>query len=190
MFSAAGASLFLSFLPMLPTQILLNNFLYDVSELTLPTDNVDAELTRRPAHWDVGLIFRFMLVFGPASSLYDFLTFGLMLKVFDAHESLFQSGWFVESFCTQALVIFLLRTQRIPFWRSRPSRPLLFTTVACVLIAMALPYSPLAGVLGFQALPLRFFLALVVMVVTYLAVVEAGKGQFFRRWPSLTGQGR
>ena len=114
MFSAAGASLFLSFLPMLPTQILLNNFLYDVSELTLPTDRVDDELTRRPAHWDVGLIFRFMLVFGPASSLYDFLTFALMLKVFHAHESLFQSGWFVESFCTQTLVIFLLRTQRIP----------------------------------------------------------------------------
>ncbi|HEY5477318.1 MAG TPA: magnesium-translocating P-type ATPase [Tepidiformaceae bacterium] len=190
MFSAAGASLFLSFLPMLPTQILLNNFLYDVSELTLPTDRVDEELTRRPAHWDVGLIFRFMLVFGPASSLYDFLTFALMLKVFHAHESLFQSGWFVESFCTQTLVIFLLRTQRIPFWRSHPSRPLLFTTIVCVAIAVVLPFSPLAHLLGFQALPLRFFFALTGMVVTYLLLVETAKRYFFRRWPSLTGQGR
>ncbi len=190
MFSAAGASLFLSFLPMLPTQILLNNFLYDVSELTLPTDRVDEELTRRPAHWDVGLIFRFMLVFGPASSVYDFLTFGLMLKVFDAHESLFQSGWFVESFCTQTLVIFLLRTQRIPFWRSTPSRPLLITTVICVVIAAVLPFSPLANVLGFEALPLDFFLALTGMVITYLLLIELAKCYFFRRWPSLTGQER
>jgi len=190
MFSAAGASLFLSFLPMLPTQILLNNFLYDVSELTLPTDRVDEELTRRPAHWDIGLIFRFMLVFGPASSAYDFLTFGLMLKVFHAHESLFQSGWFVESFCTQTLVIFLLRTQRIPFWRSRPSRPLLITTLICVGIAVVLPYSPLADLLGFEALPFKFFLALAGMVITYLLLVETAKRYFFRRWPSLTGQGR
>ncbi len=190
MFSAAGASLFLSFLPMLPTQILLNNFLYDVSELTLPTDRVDEELTRRPAHWDIGLIFRFMLVFGPASSVYDFLTFGLMLKVFHAHESLFQSGWFVESFCTQTLVIFLLRTQRIPFWRSRPSRPLFVTTLICVGVAVVLPYSPLADLLGFQALPFNFFLALAGMVITYLVLVETAKRYFFRRWPSLTGQGR
>ncbi|MEO9253980.1 MAG: HAD-IC family P-type ATPase, partial [Tepidiformaceae bacterium] len=188
MFSAAGASLFLKFLPMLPTQILLNNFLYDVSELTLPTDNVDEELTPRPAHWDIGMVFRFMMIFGPASSLYDFLTFALMLKVFHANESLFQSGWFVESFCTQTLVIFLLRTQRIPFWRSRPSRPLVATTIVCVAIAIALPFSPVAGVLGFQSLSQRFFLALVGMVVTYLALVELTKRYFFRRWPSLTGQ--
>lgn len=190
MFSAAGASLFLDFLPMLPTQILLNNFLYDVSELTLPTDAVDPELTRRPAHWDLGLIFRFMLVFGPASSVYDFLTFGLMLKVFHAHESLFQSGWFVESFCTQTLVIFLLRTQRIPFWRSHPSRPLFVTTLVCVTVAVLLPYSPLAGLLGFEALPLGFLFALLGMVVTYLALVEAAKRRFYRRWPGLTGEGQ
>jgi len=190
MFSAAGASLFLKFFPMLPTQILLNNFLYDVSELTLPTDEVDEELTRRPAHWDIGLIFRFMLVFGPASSLYDFLTFALMLRVFHAHESLFQSGWFVESLCTQTLVIFLLRTQRVPFWRSQPSRPLLITTVACVAVAIAVPYSPLAPLLGFEALPVTFFLGLTGMVVTYLMIVELAKRSFFRRWPSLAVQDR
>lgn len=187
MFSAAGASLFLSFLPMLPTQILTNNFLYDVSELTLPTDNVDEELVRRPAHWDIGLVFRFMVIFGPASSLYDFLTFTLMLKGFHAHEALFQSGWFVESFCTQTLVIFLLRTQRVPFWRSKPSRPLIATTLVCVAIAIALPFSPAASALGFRSLSVAFFLALAGMVVTYLLVVEVTKRYFFRHWPSLVG---
>jgi Mg2+-importing ATPase len=187
MFSAAGASLFLAFLPMLPTQILANNFLYDVSELTLPTDNVDEELIPRPAHWDIRLVFRFMVIFGPASSIYDFLTFTLMLQVFHAHEALFQSGWFVESFCTQTLVIFLLRTQRVPFWRSKPSRPLAATTLACVAIAIALPFSPAADALGFQALSPAFFFALAGMVVTYLLVVEVAKRYFFRHWPSLVG---
>ncbi len=185
MFSAAGASLFLRFLPMLPTQILLNNFLYDVSELTLPTDRVDEELTRRPAHWDLGMIGRFMVVFGPASSLYDFLTFGLMLWVFNAQESLFQSGWFVESLCTQTLVIFVLRTRRVPFWRSRPSRPLALTNLACVAIAVVLPYSPLAGPLGFHSLPAAFLAALGVMVMTYLMLVEGAKRWFYRRWPGI-----
>lgn len=185
MFSAAGASLFLKFLPMLPTQILLNNFLYDVSELTVPTDEVDEELTRRPAHWDLGTIGRFMVVFGPASSLYDFLTFGLMLWVFDAGESKFQSGWFVESLCTQTLVIFVLRTHRVPFWRSRPSRPLLITTLICVATAVAFPYSPLAGPLGFESLPLGFLVALLGMVVTYLFIVELAKRWFYSRWPGL-----
>lgn len=175
MFSAAGASLFLSFLPMRPTQILLNNFLYDVSELTIPTDAVDEELTRRPAHWDLRTISRAMVVFGPASSLFDFLTFALMLRVFDAGESRFQSGWFVESLCTQTLVIFVLRTHRVPFWRSRPSLPLLATTLACVALAAFIPYSPAAGPLNFEPLPAGFLLALAGMVVTYLALVELAK---------------
>src|SRR5207244_3109672 len=106
MFSAAGASLLLSFLPMTPTQILLNNLLYDVSEMTIPTDEVDEEQLRRPAHWDLGLIQRFMIVFGPISSLFDFLTFGVMIWLFHAGESLFQTGWFVESLATQTLIIF------------------------------------------------------------------------------------
>jgi Mg2+-importing ATPase len=185
MFSAAGASLFLKFLPMLPTQILLNNFLYDVSELTIPTDEVDEELTRRPAHWDIGTIGRFMVVFGPASSLYDFLTFGLMLWVFNAGESKFQSGWFVESLCTQTLVVFVLRTHRVPFWRSRPSWPLLMTTLTCVATAVAFPYSPLAGPLGFESLPPGFLVALLGVVVTYLFIVELAKRWFYARWPGL-----
>lgn len=187
MFSAAGASVVLSFLPMLPTQILLNNFLYDLSELTLPGDSVDPEIVQRPAHWDIGLIRRFMIVFGPISSLYDFLTFALMLGPFRVDETRFHTGWFVESLGTQCLVIFALRTRRVPFWRSRPSLPLLVTTLAVVAAAVALPYSPLAAPLGFEPLPVGFLAALAGMVVTYVLVVEITKGWFYRRWPSLTG---
>jgi Mg2+-importing ATPase len=179
MFSAAGASLFLSFLPMLPGQILLNNLLYDCSELTIPTDEVDEELVARPEHWDVGFIRRFMVLFGPISSLYDFATFGVMLWVFHAHAPLFRTGWFVESLATQSLVVFVIRTRRIPFVRSRPSRPLLATTLAAVAVGVALPYTPLASTLGFRALPLRFLLILVAMTITYLALVELGKARFY-----------
>jgi Mg2+-importing ATPase len=180
MFSAAGASLVLSFLPMLPPQILLNNLLYDISEMTIPTDNVDEELLQRPAHWDTAFIRRFMVFFGPISSLYDFLTFGVMIWVFHADAELFHSAWFVESLATQTLVIFVIRTRRVPFFRSRPSLPLAVTSIACVLVGVALPFSPLAGVLGFTSLPIGFLAILVVMIVTYLALVEAGKARFFR----------
>ena len=186
MFSAAGASLFLSFLPMLPSQILLNNLLYDVSELTIPTDRVDEELLERPEHWDIRFVRRFMVFFGPISSVYDFGTFAVMLLVFHAHASLFRSGWFVESLATQALVIFVIRTRRIPFFSSRPSRPLLATTLAVVAVALALPFSPIAGFLGFQRLPLLFLGILAGMTVTYLGLVELGKAYFFRRRPVAT----
>jgi P-type Mg2+ transporter len=185
MFSAAGGSLVLSFLPMLPTQILLNNFLYDVSEMTIPTDNVDEELLRRPAHWDMSFIRRFMLFFGPISSAYDFMTFGVMIWVFNANEILFHTGWFVESLATQTLVIFVIRTRRTPFFRSRPSLPLLATTLTCVIIGIIIPLSPLAGTLGFEALPLDFFAILGLMVVTYLGLVEFGKSRFFRLQPGV-----
>ncbi len=182
MFSAAGASLWLSFLPMLPTQILVNNLLYDVSELTIPTDRVDPELVARPAQWDIRFIRRFMAFFGPISSLYDFGTFGIMLYAFDAGESLFRSGWFVESLATQALVIFVIRTRRVPFLKSRPSRPLLVTTLLCAGVGVAIPYSPVASTLGFEPLPASFLAALAAMVVTYLGLVEIGKLVFFRRF--------
>ena len=127
MLSAAGASAFLAFLPMLPSQILLNNLLYDTSQLAIPTDEVDPEQLARPAHWDIGFIRRFMLVFGPLSSLFDVLTFVVMLQVFHAGPELFRTGWFVESLATQTFVIFAIRTRRVPFWRSRPSLPLLLS---------------------------------------------------------------
>ncbi|HLF78039.1 MAG TPA: magnesium-translocating P-type ATPase [Dehalococcoidia bacterium] len=183
MFSAAAASLVLGFLPMLPTQILLNNLLYDASEMTIPTDNVDEELLQRPSHWDTGFIRRFMAFFGPISSVFDFLTFGVMLWVFSAGESLFQSGWFVESLATQALVIFVIRTRRVPFLRSRPSLPLLTTTLICVALGTAIPFSPLRNSFGFTKLPSDFFAILAVLVVAYLCLAELGKARFFRAQP-------
>ena len=181
MFSAAGASLYLSFLPMLPTQILLNNLLYDVSELTIPTDSVDEELLARPSQWDIRFIRRFMAFFGPISSLYDFATFAVMLYVFDAGPKLFRSGWFVESLATQTLVIFVIRTRRVPFFKSRPSLPLLTTTLVCAAVGVALPYiGPLARLLGFRPLPLSFLAVLAGMIVTYLALAQLGVAFFFK----------
>jgi Mg2+-importing ATPase len=180
MFSAAGASVLLPFLPMTPTQILLNNLLYDVSEMTIPTDRVDEELLQRPAHWDMAFIRRFMLFFGPISSVFDFMTFGVMLWVFNAAHSLFQTGWFVESLATQTLVIFIIRTRRVPFFRSPPSLPLLLTSLACVMTGALLPFSPLASLFGFSPLPLGFFAILGAMIVTYLLLAELGKAFFFR----------
>jgi len=181
MFSAAGASLFLSFLPMLPTQVLLNNLLYDVSEMTIPTDDVDPELLARPARWDIAMIRRFMAFFGPISSIYDFLTFGVMLRVFHAGPVLFHSGWFVESLTTQTLVVFVIRTRRVPFFKSRPSRPLLLTTLVVAAFGMALPYiPPLAHLFGFTPLPARFFGILFAMIATYFVLVQFGVQLFFR----------
>lgn len=180
MFSAGGASLFLSFLPMLPTQILLNNLLYDVSEMTIPTDNVDEEALVRPAHWDTRLIRRFMTFFGPISSIFDFATFGIMIWGFGAGADLFRSGWFVESLSTQSLVIFAIRTHRVPFFRSRASKPLTISTFVCVGIGVLLPFSPLAETLGFTALPAAFMAALVAMICLYLVLIELGKRRFYR----------
>ena len=145
MFSAGAGSMFLTFLPLLPTQILLNNLLYDTSQMTIPTDNVDEEQTRRPAHWDITMIRRFMLFFGPISSLFDFGTFAILLLGFDASHTLFRSGWFVESLATQSLAIFAIRTRRVPFFRSRASTALTASTLVVVAIAFALPFSPLAA---------------------------------------------
>ena len=183
MFSAAVASTFLSFLPMLPSQILLNNLLYDTSQMAIPTDLVDAELVARPSHWDIKFIRRFMLVFGPISSLFDFLTFAIMLGPFGAGPALFRSGWFVESLATQTLVVFVIRTHRVPFWKSRPSRALLFAVFGVITVGALLPYSPVAHDLGFVALPADFFLVLAGMVAFYLILVELVKRRFFERVP-------
>ncbi|UZG55240.1 magnesium-translocating P-type ATPase [Rhodococcus opacus] len=180
MFSAAGASLFLPFLPMLPSQILLNNLLYDTSQLTIPTDNVDEEQLRRPSHWDIRFIRRFMLYFGPFSSVFDFATFGIMLWVFHAGPDLFHTGWFVESIATQTLIIFVIRTRRTPFFRSHPSLPLTLAALGVVTVAAILPATPIAPTLGFQPLPTGYFAALVSMVIAYLILVEIGKHLFYR----------
>ena len=153
MFSVTVAAAFLPFLPMLPFQILLNNLLYDTSQMTIPTDRVDEEQLARPSHWDIGFIRRFMIRFGPISSIFDFATFAVMLWVFDATAPEFRSGWFVESLATQTLIVFVIRTRRVPFFRSRPSRPLLASVVAVVTVGALIPQSPLNDTLGFAPLP-------------------------------------
>ncbi len=178
MFSMAGASLFLPFLPMLSTQILLNNFLYDSAQIAIPTDNVDEEYLRGPQRWDMRLVRNFMIFVGPISSLYDFLTFYVLLRFFHAPEVLFHTGWFVESLATQTLVLFVIRTAGNPL-KSRPSRWLTVNTLVVVAVGVALPWSPLAGLLGLTPLPPFFFLFLGLSTVTYLLLVEAAKRKFF-----------
>ena len=179
MFSAAAASAMLPFLPMLPSQILLNNLLYDSSQLAIPTDRVDEDQLQAPSHWDIAFIRRFMLIFGPISSLFDFLTFGLMLGVLHAGVIEFRTGWFVESLATQTLIIFAIRTRKVPFFRSRASVPLTITSLSVVAIGVLITISPLAHPLGFTALPLQFFGALAGFVVVYLILVEFTKKWFY-----------
>ena len=174
MFSMAAASVFLPFLPMLPTQILLNNFLYDASQLTIPSDNVDEEYMRRPRPWDMKMVRNFMLTIGPISSIYDFLTFYVLLHFFHASQPEFHTGWFVESLATQTLVIFVIRTMGNPL-KSRPSLPLAATTILIVATGIFLPYSPFTRLFGFVPLPAAFFVFLAISTVTYLALVELGK---------------
>jgi Mg2+-importing ATPase len=180
MFSMAAASLFLPFLPMLPTQILLNNFLYDVAQITIPTDNVDASYIQRPQRWDMRVIRDFMIFIGPISSIFDFLTFYALLRIFRASQVLFHTGWFVESLATQTLVLFVIRTMGNPL-KSRPSRPLVITTIAIVAIGTVLPATPLAPILGFTMPPARYFVLLLFAVVSYLMLAEVAKRQLVKR---------
>ncbi|MEO8443261.1 MAG: HAD-IC family P-type ATPase, partial [Betaproteobacteria bacterium] len=181
MFSMAGASLFLPFLPMLPTQILLNNILYDISEIPIPLDEVDAEDVRSPRALDMNFIRNFMLVIGPISSLFDFLTFYVLLAVLKADEMLFQTGWFVESLTTQVLVIFVIRTRGNPF-KSRAHPALVAASLAVLALAGILPYTPLGAYFGFVPPPAKFYLILGLMVVAYLVIVEMAKRYFYRRF--------
>jgi P-type Mg2+ transporter len=161
-----------------------NNLLYDVSEMTIPTDRVDEEQLRRPSHWDTALIRRFMLFFGPISSIFDFATFAVMFWAFHAHAPLFRSGWFVESLSTQNLVIFAIRTRRVPSLRSRPSMPLLASTLLVIAAGVALPFSRLAQTLGFTRLPATFLATVAGMIVVYLFLIELGKRHFYRLAPA------
>lgn len=179
MFSMAGAALFLPFLPMLPTQILLNNILYDLSEVPIPLDEVDQEELRKPRVLDMNFIRNFMLVIGPISSMFDFLTFYVMLVVLNANEMLFQTGWFVESLCTQVLVIFIIRTRGNPF-KSRAHPILVVTSLTVVAIAATLPFTPVGTYFGFVPPPAQFYAILAAMVVVYLAIVEVAKRVFYR----------
>jgi len=179
MFSMAGAALILPFLPMLPIQILLNNLIYNVSEIVIPFDNVDPEAVVEPVKWDVKLIERFMLVFGPVSSIFNFITFYALLNLFGAGERLFQTGWFIESMTTQVLVVFCIRTRRW-FFRSKPCGFLVAMTLAAVAVAIVLPVVPPGRWFGFVVPPWTFFIFLSGATLAYLLLVEITKRLFYR----------
>ena len=179
MFSMAGAALILPFLPMLPVQILLNNLLYDVSELALPFDRVDPQDLARPQHWDMSRILKFMWIIGPVSSVFDFLTFFLMLELFKADEATFHTGWFVESIATQVLVIFVIRTRGNPL-RSRCSSWLTVSSLGVLALAVALPFTPAAAALGFVPLSTPFVGTLALVVVAYLVLIQLVKMTFIK----------
>lgn len=181
MFSMSIASVMVPFLPLRPVQILLNNLLYDVSQVTIPTDAVDKEYISRPRRWDIKFIRRFMLVFGPVSSLFDVLTFAVLLYVFGAGEKQFQTGWFIESLATQVLVIHIIRS-RYSIFRSRASKWLTLTTVGAALAGLTVPYTPLGDFFGFVPLPAAFLAAIAVLVALYLLMVEGVKRWFFARY--------
>jgi Mg2+-importing ATPase len=178
MFSMAGASLFLPFLPLLPGQILLTNLLTDFPEMTIATDRVDPELLERPRRWDVRFIRNFMLLFGPVSSLFDFLTFGMLAWLLHAPIAQFRTGWFIESVVSAAFVVLVIRSRR-PFFRSRPGKYLLRTTLAVAAVTVALPYTPLGALFGFQPLPLLGLAVIAVIVLFYAATAEIVKHQFY-----------
>jgi Mg2+-importing ATPase len=180
MFSMAGASLFLPFLPLLPAQILVNNLLYDISEIPIPLDHADPEDIARPQKWDMALIRDFMWTLGPVSSLFDFLTFFVLLALFEANVALFRTGWFIESLATQVLVIFVIRTRASPF-ACAPSRALAATCLAVIAVAVALPFTRAAGPLGFVAPPWTLFPVLAGLTVSYLMLAEWAKRGFYRR---------
>ncbi len=182
MASAATASFFLPFLPMTPVQILLTNTLYDVSQLSLPTDNVDHESLVKPKHWNIEFLKSYMLFFGPLSSIYDFLTFSVLIFVFHARGALFQTGWFIESLATEILVVFVIRTAKTPFYKSRPSMWLTLASLGIVGIGTLLPFTPFAKALGFVQPPPLFFIILIILTATYLLLVEKIKSVFLKKY--------
>ena len=197
MFSMLGGSIFLQFLPMAPIQIILNNLLYDISQTSIPTDRVDPESVAKPLNWDISFVRRFMLFIGPISSIFDYATFFLMLYFFkcrffsavgttapqNAHfENLFHSGWFVESLLTQTMIVWVLRTNKIPFLQSRPSTGLMLTTLSVMMAAIVLPYSPFGPAVGLVPLPLIFWAWMAGFCAVYFMITHSVKTWFNRRF--------
>jgi Mg2+-importing ATPase len=189
MFSVLGASIFLPFLPMLPIQVLTNNLLYDFSQTAIPTDEVDADWVNKPRKWAIGELRRFILYIGPISSIFDYATYFIMLFIYGAlahpdlaHQALFHTGWFVESLFTQTLIIHVIRTKKIPFIQSRASKSLIFASLAIVAVGAYLPYSPLAGWLGFTPLPWSYWLWLLAMLIIYVILTQIIKTWFYRKF--------
>jgi P-type Mg2+ transporter len=186
MFSVLGASALLPFLPMLPLQLLTQNLLYDLSQTAIPFDSMDAEYLAKPRKWEARDIGRFMLFIGPISSLFDYTTFALMWFIFRAnapeHQSLFQSGWFVEGLLSQTLIVHMIRTAKIPFLQSRAAPPLLLLTVAIMAVGICIPFSTLAGYLGMSPLPMAYFFWLAATLLVYSALTQAIKAICIRKF--------
>jgi Mg2+-importing ATPase len=179
MFSMAGASLLLPFLPLLPTQILLSNLMTDFPEMTIATDSVDNEMIERPRRWDLAFIRRFMVVFGLANSACDYLTFGVLLFILHSNPKQFRTGWFIENVVTAALIVLVIRTRK-PFYKSRPGKYLMIATAATVVVTIILPYTPLARLFGFVPISPLFLVALALIMVFYVVVAELAKIYFYR----------
>jgi Mg2+-importing ATPase len=180
MFSMAGASLFLSFLPLLPKQILLTNLFTDFPEMTIATDNVDSEVTEKPRRWNINFIRKFMMTFGLLSSVFDYLTFGVLLLVLHASMGQFRTGWFVESVVSASLIVLVIRSRK-PFFKSTPSKYLLGATLLIVVFTFILPFTPLGHIFGFQSLPIWLLLVIAVIVALYVIAAELAKRVFYRR---------
>lgn len=188
MFSVVGGSIFLPFLPMLPIQILTNNMLYDFSQMTIPTDKVDEDSLLKPKKWNFKNIKRFILFFGPISSLFDYATFFVMLYVFHtwantpANASLFQTGWFVESLLTQTLIVHIIRTSKIPFLQSWASKPMIISTICVIAVGIYLPFSPFAGAFKFLPLPPLYFGLLFIGLILYFLITQFLKMWFIKKY--------
>ena len=187
MFSVVGASAILPFIPMHPIQIVTNNFLYDLSQSTTPTDHVDEELIKKPRKWDIADIKNFMLIVGPTSSVFDYITFGVMIYVFHAwtNEALFQTGWFVESLISQTLIVHILRTNKIPFFQSTASLPVILMTSTIMCLGIWLPFSPFAKALGLVALPIGYWSILVVMMIAYVFLTQSVKMFYIKKFAKI-----
>jgi Mg2+-importing ATPase len=184
MFSVLGASVILPFLPMAPIQVLTNNLLYDFSQTTIPTDNVDAEYLTVPRRWDIGNIVKFMLVIGPISSIFDYVTYFMMLHFFNAWDrpSLFQTGWFVESLLSQTLIIHIIRTAKVPFLESRASAALIATSLIIAATGVAIPFTWVGTFLGFTPLPPTYWIGILLILMSYAVLTHLAKMWFVRRF--------
>ena len=180
MFSMAGVSLFLPFLPLLPKQILLTNLMTDFPEMTIATDRVDSEMVDHPRRWDIKAIRKFMITFGLVSSVFDYLTFGVLLFILHATQDQFRTGWFLESVVSASLIVLIIRTRQ-PFFKSRPGNSLWLATLAVVLGTLVLPYTELGRLFGFTEMPLKFILVLVGILFLYIVTAEVAKKVFYRR---------
>jgi Mg2+-importing ATPase len=180
MFSMAGVSLFLPFLPLLPKQILLMNLMTDFPEMTIATDSVDEEMKDYPRRWDIKAIRKFMITFGMVSSVFDYLTFGVLLLVLHATQIQFRTGWFLESVVSASLIVLVIRSRK-PFFRSRPGRYLLITTLSICAATLILPFTPLAAIFGFSPLPISFLLLIGLIVLFYIITAEITKKIFYEK---------